>query len=151
MGKKIMEITLKKNDQRVRRTFWEGEIGAEIWNARRSQSREDSRVRHSKLSALGSGWVFSGLGKLKEGQYGRSVGMKGIVMKKNSDRQAAMRPHKAAVLNSCCKDAISSTASRKYSSRGPSSSHSASVGLQRAGASVCLNTFQVIQKLKQGW
>lgn len=60
-GKKIVEITLKKNDQRVRRIFWEGEIWAEIWNARRSQSREDSRVRHSRLSALGSGWAYLGL------------------------------------------------------------------------------------------
>ena len=49
---------------------------------------------------------ISGLEKLKEGPCGRSVGMKGTVMKKNSERQAAMRPHKAAVLNSGCKDTI---------------------------------------------
>ena len=149
-GRKLWRKLKKKNDQRVRRTFWEGEIWAEIWNARRSQSREDSKVRHSKLSALGSGWVFSGLGKLKEGQSGKSVGMKGTVMK-NSDRQAATRPHKAVVLNSGCQDAISSTASRKYSCWRSSSFHSASVGLRKAGPSECFNTFQVIQKLKQGW
>lgn len=38
---------------------------------RRSQSREDSRVRHSRLSVSGVRMSFSGLEKLKEGQCGK--------------------------------------------------------------------------------
>ena len=82
--KEKVETTSNKMGQGL-----EGESWAQIWEARRSQSSDDLRVRHSKPKSQckcpGVRMSLSGL----VGQCGRSVRMKGTPMRENSERQAA--------------------------------------------------------------